>query len=159
MKPFDLQFFMSVRLSVRHKNFNLAHIFWSINDRALIFGMHDPYAFGTMPWPWSWSWPWPTSRSKLLPGGGPHLFQAIWQWIMLSHFVDIRLRFGYQFDVSPFSRSHACSFFIQIVGKGGNSIASILHSLIVVTHHWKFVMTFNLIRPNQAFPRGVFCEV
>ena len=27
---------------VCHKNFNLAHIFWSINDRALIFGMHDP---------------------------------------------------------------------------------------------------------------------
>ena len=31
-----------IRLSVRHKNFNLAHIFWSINDRTLIFGMHDP---------------------------------------------------------------------------------------------------------------------
>ena len=25
------------------KNFNLAHIFWSINDRALIFDMHDHY--------------------------------------------------------------------------------------------------------------------
>ena len=32
----------SVRPSVCHKNFNLTHIFWSINDRALIFGMHDP---------------------------------------------------------------------------------------------------------------------
>ena len=32
----------SVRPSVCHKNFNLAHIFWSIKDRALIFGMHDP---------------------------------------------------------------------------------------------------------------------
>ena len=32
----------SVRLSVRHKNFTLAHIFWSINARALIFGMYDP---------------------------------------------------------------------------------------------------------------------
>ena len=35
---------LSVRQSVRHKNFNLVHIFWSINDRALIFGMHDPCA-------------------------------------------------------------------------------------------------------------------
>ena len=32
----------SVPLSVCHKNFNIAHIFWSINDRALIFGKHDP---------------------------------------------------------------------------------------------------------------------
>ena len=31
----------SVCLSVCHKNFNLPHIFWSINDRTLIFGMHD----------------------------------------------------------------------------------------------------------------------
>ena len=30
---------LSVCLSVCHKNFNLAHIFWSINDKALIFGM------------------------------------------------------------------------------------------------------------------------
>ena len=33
----------SVCPSVCHKNFNLAHILWSINDRALIFGMHDHY--------------------------------------------------------------------------------------------------------------------
>ena len=37
-----------VRLSVHQsvcpsQKVNLAHIFWSINDRALIFGMHDPY--------------------------------------------------------------------------------------------------------------------
>ena len=32
----------SICLSVCHKNFNLTHIFSSINDRALIFGMHDP---------------------------------------------------------------------------------------------------------------------
>ena len=32
----------SIRLSVCHKNFNLAHIFWGINDRTLIFGMHGP---------------------------------------------------------------------------------------------------------------------
>ena len=31
-----------IRPSVCHKNFNLAHIFLSINGRALIFGMHDP---------------------------------------------------------------------------------------------------------------------
>ena len=49
---------LSVPLSVRpsHKNFNLAHIFWSINDRALIFSM--PWSLwlalsiDTMPWPW-----------------------------------------------------------------------------------------------------------
>ena len=33
---------LSIRLSVHHKNFNLDHIFWSINDGAFIIGMHDP---------------------------------------------------------------------------------------------------------------------
>ena len=33
-------------------NFNLAHIFWSINDRALIFGMWQAFSIGTMRWPW-----------------------------------------------------------------------------------------------------------
>ena len=41
-KAGDIKTHSPVCLSVRHKNFNLAHIFWSINDRALIFGMHDP---------------------------------------------------------------------------------------------------------------------
>ena len=62
----------SVPLSVT-KNFNLAHIFWSINDRALIFGMHIP-----CDWPFQLT-PcsdldldlWHISRSNLLPGGGP----------------------------------------------------------------------------------------
>ena len=61
----------SVRPSVCHKNFNLAHIFWSIKDRALIFGMHDPCdkPFQVMP---SCDLDlWPSSRSKLLPSGGP----------------------------------------------------------------------------------------
>ena len=42
VKAGDIKTHSSVCLSVRHKNFNLAHIFWSINDRALIFGMHHP---------------------------------------------------------------------------------------------------------------------
>ena len=35
-------FRLSVCPSVRHNNFNLAHIFWSINDTVMLFGMHDP---------------------------------------------------------------------------------------------------------------------
>ena len=60
----------SVRLSVCHKNFYLAHI-WSINNRALIFGMHDPcekpfqlascHDLDLLP----------TSMSNLWPYGGP----------------------------------------------------------------------------------------
>ena len=57
--------------SVRHKNFNLAHIFWSINDRALIFGMHDPCDRPFQLTPCLDLDLWPTSRSNLLPGGGP----------------------------------------------------------------------------------------
>ena len=34
---------LSVCPSVHLKNLNLAHVFWSINDGAMIFGMHDPY--------------------------------------------------------------------------------------------------------------------
>ena len=64
----------SFRLS---QNFNLTDIFWSINDRALIFGMHDPcdkssllVPCGDLDLDFL-----PTSRSNLLPGGGPQFFE------------------------------------------------------------------------------------
>ena len=60
-------------LSVCHKNLSLAHIFWRINDRALIFGMHDPYDKSFLLVPFSDLLP--TSRSNLLPGGGPQFFE------------------------------------------------------------------------------------
>ena len=41
-KAVDIKTYLSVCLSIWHKNFNLAHIFWSINGRALIFGIHYP---------------------------------------------------------------------------------------------------------------------
>ena len=59
----------SVCLSIGYKNFNLAHIFWSINDRALIFGMHDPYYKPFVLVPCGEFDLWPTSRSNLLLGG------------------------------------------------------------------------------------------
>ena len=43
-----------VHPSVNHKNLNLAHVFWGINGKALIFYMilvTSP-SIGTMPWPW-----------------------------------------------------------------------------------------------------------
>ena len=46
---------------------------WSINDRALIFCMHDPCVkpFPLIPCCEFDLDLWPTSRSKFLPGGGP----------------------------------------------------------------------------------------
>ena len=38
----DIKTHLSIYPSVHHKNLNLAHIFWSMNDRAMIFGMHKP---------------------------------------------------------------------------------------------------------------------
>ena len=72
-KAGDIKSHSSVRPSVHHKNFNLAHIFWSINDRELIFGMHDPC---DRPFQLTRCRDldldiWLTSRSHLLPGGGP----------------------------------------------------------------------------------------
>ena len=75
----DIKSHSSVRLSVRpsvrpsvcHKNFNLAHIFWSIKDRALIFGMHDPCDMPFQVTPCRDLDLWPSWRSKLLPSGGP----------------------------------------------------------------------------------------
>ena len=66
-----------VRLSVFHKNFNLAHIFWSINDRALIFGINDfcDTPFLLIPCSDFDLDLWPTSRSYLLLGGGPQFFE------------------------------------------------------------------------------------
>ena len=49
-----------VHLLVCHRNFNLAHICWSINDRALIFGMHDPCDK-----PFQLPWPWPLTYFKV----------------------------------------------------------------------------------------------
>ena len=41
-KAGDIKTLSSVCPSVCHKIFYLAHIIRSVNDRALIFGMHDP---------------------------------------------------------------------------------------------------------------------
>ena len=60
----------SICLSVCHKNFNLAHIFWSINDRALILGMHDHCGKPFLLVQWGDLDLWPISRSNLLKGGG-----------------------------------------------------------------------------------------
>ena len=57
--------------SVCHKNFNLAYIFWSINDRALMLGMHDPCV---KPFQLALNQNhdlWPFSRSNLLPSWEP----------------------------------------------------------------------------------------
>ena len=42
VKAGDIKTHSSVCPSIFHKNFNLAHIFWSIYDRTFIFGVHDP---------------------------------------------------------------------------------------------------------------------
>ena len=69
----------SIRLSVCHKNLNLSHIFWSINDRALIFGLHDPCdkSFLLVPCGDRDLGLRPTSRSNLLPGGRPQFFEFL----------------------------------------------------------------------------------
>ena len=66
---------LSVPLSVCHKKFNLAHIFWSVNDRALIFGMHDPCDRSCQLTPCCYLDLWPTSRSNLLLSGGPPFYE------------------------------------------------------------------------------------
>ena len=64
----------SVCLSVRHKNFNLGHNFCTITDRALILCMCVPCdkTFPVAPCRDLDGYLWPTSRSNLLPSGGPH---------------------------------------------------------------------------------------
>ena len=66
----------------------LAHIFWSINDRALIFGMHDPCDKPFLLIPCGDLDLWPTSRSNLLPGGGPQFCEfacLLFRGLVLSH--------------------------------------------------------------------------
>ena len=77
----DIKTHSSVCLSVCHKDFNLAHIFWSINDRALIFGMHDPCDMSFQLVPCGDLDLLPTSRSNLLLGGGPQFFElSCFRW-------------------------------------------------------------------------------
>ena len=63
----------SVCLSVCHKNFNLGHNFCTITDRALILGMCVPCdkTFPVVPCRDLDGDLWPSSRSNLLPSGGP----------------------------------------------------------------------------------------
>ena len=63
----------SIRLSVCHKNFNLGHNFCTNTDRALILGMCVPCdkTFPMVPCRDLDGDLWPTSRSNLLPSGGP----------------------------------------------------------------------------------------
>ena len=62
-------------MSAYHKNINLAHIFKSINDRALIFGMHESCDKPFLLVSWGDLDLWPSSRSNLLPGAGPQFFE------------------------------------------------------------------------------------
>ena len=67
----------SVCLSVRHKNFNLGHNFCTITDRALILGMRVLCGkiFPMVPCRDLDRDLWPTSRSNLLPSGGPQFYE------------------------------------------------------------------------------------
>ena len=67
----DIKTHSSVCLSVCPKNLNLAYIFWSITDRALIFGMHHPCDKSFLLVPCGNLDPdlWSTSRTNLLSGG------------------------------------------------------------------------------------------
>ena len=98
---------LSVCLSVCHKNFNLAHIFWSINDRALIFGMHDPCDKTFQLTSCLDLDLWPTSRSKLLPGGGPQFFKFGCYRLttcMLSSENSCSRELGYDRENSPHAK-------------------------------------------------------
>ena len=71
-----------IRLSLCHENFNLTNIFWSINNRALILGMHDwlwhALSIGTMRWPWPWTY----FKVKFVAGRGTTILR-----ICLSAFI------------------------------------------------------------------------
>ena len=69
----DIKSHSSVRPSVRHKNFNLGHNFCNITGRALILGMCVlcDKTFPMVPCRDLDGDFWPTSRSNLLPSGGP----------------------------------------------------------------------------------------
>ena len=74
----------SLCLSVRHKNFNLGHNFCTITDRALILGM-CVLCDKTLPMVECRDLDrdlWPTSRSNLLPSGGPQ-FSEFACWLLL----------------------------------------------------------------------------
>ena len=74
---------LSVRPSVRHKNFNLGHIFCTITDRALILGMCVlcDKTFPMVPCHDLGGDLWPTSRSNLLPSGGPQFSEFACYWL------------------------------------------------------------------------------
>ena len=60
----------SVCLAFHYKRFNLAHIVWSINGRAIIFGMNDPWNMSFQLTPCCDLDLWPTSRSNIVAARG-----------------------------------------------------------------------------------------
>ena len=79
----------SVCPSVCHKNYNLAHIFWSINDTALIFGMHGhcdkPFSIGTMLWPWPLSY----VKVKFVAGRGTTILRICLYLFLVYQLLDV----------------------------------------------------------------------
>ena len=91
----DIKSHSSVRLSVSpslcHKNFNLGHNFCTITGRALILGMCVlcDKTFPMVPCRDLDRDLWPTSRSNLLPSGGPQFSEfACLPWpLSLTYFL------------------------------------------------------------------------
>ena len=75
---------VSICLFVCHKNFNLAHTFCSINERALIFGIDVPCDKPFQLASCSNLDLWPTSRSNLLPRRGPKFCEFAYGWFLLK---------------------------------------------------------------------------
>ena len=88
----------SLCLSVCHKNFNLGHNFCTVTGRALILGMCVlcDKTFPMVPCRDLDCDLWPTSRSKLLPSGGP-------QFSEFACFFSV--------DLYHLSHSHTTSFY------------------------------------------------
>ena len=89
LKLIHLSLCLSICPSLSHKNFNLPHIFWSINYRALIFGMHDSCdkPFLLVPWPW----PLTFLKVKFVAGQGTTILRIL----LLKYDVILQLHCSY----------------------------------------------------------------
>ena len=137
---------LSVCLSVCHKNFNLAHIYWSINDRALIFGMHDPCDKSFTLVPCGDLDLWPTSRSNLLPGGGPQFFEFACHGLQIMDTDGIPLSLlqcGDRFYYSPNLDRATLAISVRFISLSSTCLYSTIFTMVSYFLRWTLLKFFS----------------
>ena len=152
----------SVCPSVCHKNFNLGHTFCTITDRAMILGMCVPCdkTFLEVPCRDLDGDLWPTSRSNLLPSGGPQFSEFVCFLFNFYEIFWVRIWYPYIYCVHLQVSGMMSDLAWLWPWMNLNYKVSILLISEFVNHAWHCKMTelvvkvFQICQPCMTLPDG-----